>query len=418
MVLFFSHFKGIAKHTFHVWVDAGIIDKAKMKKLDDRMKLLKLPSDIGRIARNMSDCYKNMKADEWKHWTLIYSMFALRGVLPSIDYDIWALFVSACTILCNRSITPKAAADAHNSLKEFCCAFEERYGTDCCVPNMHLSLHIKDCILDYGSVYGFWCFSFERYNGILGKYHSNNHSITLQTMRKLVAYSHFPKEEDQNVEEVEMDHFHQMIGLRSKSGKIEGEDLEFVCEKLASIPRQFLYDADLIEELKKLYQGFYKQYTIRISRFVKTYSRVIFQNETIAIQTYRSSNSPYSQIMAYYPDPESEDDFSFSAMKVRPAIVKSILEITVICDDGVQPKQVKHTVCNCFFYRATKHEDALGASNMVFETLFEEPCFIPVKFITGRFICQKEDILVEVEENVWKKLNFQVVIPLPTKSLS
>ena len=39
---------------------------------------------------------------------------------------------------------------------------------------MHLHLHLKECMLDYGPVYSFWCFSFERFNGILGKF-NNNH---------------------------------------------------------------------------------------------------------------------------------------------------------------------------------------------------------------------------------------------------
>ena len=60
---------------------------------------------------------------------------------------------------------------------EFCKQCEHLYGTECCTPNMHLSCHLVDCIRDYGPVYSFWCFSFERYNGILGSYHKNNHNI-------------------------------------------------------------------------------------------------------------------------------------------------------------------------------------------------------------------------------------------------
>ncbi|GET59476.1 hypothetical protein RIR_jg1275.t1 [Rhizophagus irregularis DAOM 181602=DAOM 197198] len=37
-------------------------------------------------------------------------------------------------------------------------------------PNIHLSLHIVDCCHDYGPLYSFWCYSFERMNGLLGKY--------------------------------------------------------------------------------------------------------------------------------------------------------------------------------------------------------------------------------------------------------
>ena len=53
-------------------------------------------------------------------------------------------------------------------------------------PNMHRHCHLCECILDFGPVYGFWCFSFERYNGILGALHVNNHQIEIQLMRKFI----------------------------------------------------------------------------------------------------------------------------------------------------------------------------------------------------------------------------------------
>ena len=86
---------------------------------------------------------------------------------------------------------------------------------------VHLKRGMGQIVASNGSVYGFWCFSFERYNGTMGKYHSNNHSIILQTKRKMVTYSHFLKDDAQNAEEVEMDDFHEMIGLQSKFGKIK-----------------------------------------------------------------------------------------------------------------------------------------------------------------------------------------------------
>ena len=46
--------------------------------------------------------------------------------------------------------------------------------------------HLKECIFDYGPVYGFWCFSYERFNGILGKFHITKHSISITMMRKFL----------------------------------------------------------------------------------------------------------------------------------------------------------------------------------------------------------------------------------------
>jgi hypothetical protein len=45
---------------------------------------------------------------------------------------------------------------------------EEHYGPRRITMNMHLALHIKKCCYDYGPIYAFWCFSYERMNGILG----------------------------------------------------------------------------------------------------------------------------------------------------------------------------------------------------------------------------------------------------------
>ena len=42
--------------------------------------------------------------------------------------------------------------------------------------------HIKDVLMDFGPVYAFWPFTFERYNGILGSQSTNNKAIEPQLM--------------------------------------------------------------------------------------------------------------------------------------------------------------------------------------------------------------------------------------------
>ena len=68
-------------------------------------------------------------------------------------------------------------------------------------------MHLADCVLDYGPVYGFWLFSFERYNGILGKYPINNKSVELQMMRNFTRDQdlgdlQFPPEYQEQMEQV------------------------------------------------------------------------------------------------------------------------------------------------------------------------------------------------------------------------
>ncbi|EDO31067.1 predicted protein [Nematostella vectensis] len=154
-------FLGIAKHCLTLWKQEGLL----------------IPSKV-------ATGFSGFSADQWKNWVCYYSLFALKGILPSRHYDLWSHYVSACRYMCSRSISPEQCANAEKELLEFCKGFQSIYGAERCTPNMHLSCHLGDCVKDYGPVYGFWCFSFERFNGIMGNYHKNNHNIGVQFMRK------------------------------------------------------------------------------------------------------------------------------------------------------------------------------------------------------------------------------------------
>ena len=56
---------------------------------------------------------------------------------------------------------------AHILLVEFCKQFESLYRPEHCTPNMHMSLHLKECLLDCSPFPTLWCFAFERFNGVL-----------------------------------------------------------------------------------------------------------------------------------------------------------------------------------------------------------------------------------------------------------
>lgn len=59
--------------------------------------------------------------------------------------------------------------EVHQKLIEIVKLIENNYGRDQITPNLHLALHLCECSFDYGPLYAFWCFSFERMNGVLGK---------------------------------------------------------------------------------------------------------------------------------------------------------------------------------------------------------------------------------------------------------
>ena len=84
-------------------------------------------------------------------------------------------------------ISEARALLAHTYILNFCKGLEQLYGKHRVTPNMHLHTHLVDYILDYGPVYSFWVFSFERYNGIKGDYGTNQRSVEIQLMRKFTS---------------------------------------------------------------------------------------------------------------------------------------------------------------------------------------------------------------------------------------
>lgn len=114
---------------------------------------------------------------------MYFSLFTLKGILSWQHYQCWTFFVKACYLICRRSITSSQIQLAHELLMEFYGQVVTLYGNAWCTPNLHLHGHLKECIEDYGPVYSFWLFSFERFNAVLGSYHTNNRNISVQLMQ-------------------------------------------------------------------------------------------------------------------------------------------------------------------------------------------------------------------------------------------
>ena len=183
-------FLGTAKTMYKLWVQKGILSKQNILEIDKKIKGFDVGTGLGRIPHKLSSNYGCYTASQWKNWTLVFSSFVLKGILPVEHFQCWQSFVLGCKFLVRPVISVIELEKADLMLLQFCKKFERLYGTALVKPNMHLHAHIKECVLDYGPIYNFWCFSFERYNGILGSFKTNNRCIEIQLMRKLLA-GHF-----------------------------------------------------------------------------------------------------------------------------------------------------------------------------------------------------------------------------------
>ena len=190
-------FLGTAKHMLHLWFRKELISVAQYQCIQDNVNRMVVPSDIGRIPRKIASSFSGFTADQFKNWTTIYSIPALYGILPSEHLQCWRHFVLACRILCKQSLSIADTRLADALLLQFCKCVQDLFGEMCITPNMHMHGHLKDILEDFGPVYAFWCFSFERYNGILGSQPNNNRNIEPQLMSRFLrdnfAYSfNFP----------------------------------------------------------------------------------------------------------------------------------------------------------------------------------------------------------------------------------
>ncbi|GET57071.1 hypothetical protein GLOIN_2v1883106 [Rhizophagus irregularis DAOM 181602=DAOM 197198] len=95
-------------------------------------------------------------------------------------------FVRICSILVSQIIEFDMLQEAHRRLVKIIKLIEVQYGRNKITLNLHLSLHLSECCYDFSPLYVFWCFSFERINGILGSLPNSNRKIEPELMRRLM----------------------------------------------------------------------------------------------------------------------------------------------------------------------------------------------------------------------------------------
>jgi hypothetical protein len=147
------------------------LTKQQCSTIDQRMKIVKVPSDIGRIPSKVAqgdEGFSKFTADQWRIFFQVYAIPCMWDMLDNGDRAIIFHFVRACNLLVSRIVRQTCLDEAHYRLLTMAQLIEEHYGSAFISPNIHLSLHIKQCCLDYGPPYAYWCYSFERMNGFLG----------------------------------------------------------------------------------------------------------------------------------------------------------------------------------------------------------------------------------------------------------
>ena len=164
-------FLGIARWIVKkIWIESEVLSTNSLKIIQQTMNEFQIPADLGRIPGKV-DCgegFANLTADQWRIFFNIYATVSLWEHLSDVDRKILTYFVRVCSILVSRILEVDSLNEAHQKLIEVVKLIENNYGRDKVSANLHLSLHLHECSSDFGPLYAFWCFSFERMNGVLG----------------------------------------------------------------------------------------------------------------------------------------------------------------------------------------------------------------------------------------------------------
>ena len=111
---------GTAKHVLTVWKSTGIISESQFSDIQSKVDAFVTPIDIGRIPGKIASGFSSFTAEQWRNWTLIYSLCSIKEILPHRDYDCWLLFVKSTSLLCRRAITLQKLDKADALLMDFC----------------------------------------------------------------------------------------------------------------------------------------------------------------------------------------------------------------------------------------------------------------------------------------------------------
>ncbi|GET56027.1 hypothetical protein GLOIN_2v1883106 [Rhizophagus irregularis DAOM 181602=DAOM 197198] len=225
--LFLDIAKWIVKR---IWVDQGILTSSMLNEVQKQMNRFQVPVDLGRIPGKI-DCgegFSNFTADQWRNFFTIYATVSLWDHLSAEDRKILTHFVRICSILVSQIIESDMLQEAHRRLVKIIKLIEVQYGRNKITPNLHLSLHLSECCHDFSPLYAFWCFSFERMNGILGSLPNSNRKIEPELMHRLMNDNRIRDiiTSSAQMKSLELLENHPTVGLLSENDQFASDEME------------------------------------------------------------------------------------------------------------------------------------------------------------------------------------------------
>lgn len=401
-------FLGSAKHlTLDILIRRGILSKEDLDKIEQRLKNTEVPIGLGRLPTRI-DAGKFLTAEQWKNWTVYFSIFCLHGLIPSDQLECWRHFVLACRRLCKFSITDNDMTIADGLLLQFCKRVCRIYGRDAITPNCHMHCHLVSCIKNFGPFHSFWLFPFERYNGILGDQPNNNRSVELQFMRRFQRDNNHLQMIDQAKTWPNADRFLELIP--SSSSLTSDHTISPNSDKTTTPGRKSIL-CTLSEEmqivLRKLYSILYHEYSteimngqIAISTVYRKYFYVTWKGHRLNSVGQDGTKNPYmlaAPVFEFTTSTSTINAIVSTESDIRPAQLQYFLSHSITLPGSENPKS--HLLANCLWPMKHPQRFSIGKPVEVWcKDLFEPSSIntiIPVDALVNQVIISTDTILDE-----------------------
>ena len=281
---------------------------------------------------------------------------------------------------------------------------------------MHLHCHLKHSLVDYGPLHAFWCYAFERYNGILGSVHTNRKAVESQLLKKFCQ-----EQESCNLQLPSDEQFLSLLPRQSQTLNLTVSDQSnsnMDISKLVKMSYSALVDIDsfsleaaptakglppchekvlpgqLISKLQSIYKQLYpNKRIVHFPYFYREYGRIILAGDVIGSVKPGPNNSSSSIIMAFWPSAGDSLE-TLDSVRMRVGEVQYFIKhtIKVVSIDSSSQVNETHIFAYVYWKKTHPHHNWFGISATVCSDLDEDPCaccFIPVQRISARcaFTC-------------------------------
>lgn len=410
-------FLGTAKNVMSLWKSKCIIPISALKAIQDKMDSISVPARVGRLPGKIASGFSDFTAEQWMAWTIIYSPFVLKDFLPPDHFKMWCFFSLSCSLFCRPYLHRAELEEADKLMMKFCTTFERIFGPDCVTPNMHLHAHLRECIEDLGPVFSFWCFSFERYNGILENIQKNWHAPEVQIMEKFTLMqalnatdvsSSTPTELQQCLNGLKRNYalLDDSIRIFDNKSLFKYENNLFclpqcvctikqTCHEIIPPVREKFFAELLRDKLQRVYMKLYTPDTVQHvpMRYEEFYQIVVFGQVFTSLKS-RSHKS--TAIMAIWPGVTGNIlDRNCTSEDIRVGLVEYFVSHVPIIKDT---RDQAHILAKVKWYQDHPRKNWFKNSIILSATLFSGDCeatFIPVSRIMSRCARTEQTLLFD-----------------------